>query len=510
MKLNILILEDEYFIRKSLVQKVSRSGLAIKSIVDVETTEEATAVITTSVINILLCDIHLGTNNGLDFIEIIKNSQPNCKVIIISGHEDFKYAMRAIDLDVCSYLLKPVAATELFEALQKAQKALVESNNLEKKDYSWQQKNIETDMRIAFESKDLKAALSFFQDYQPNLRFGCIYLYLPNLSKDLLTTTISRFILMLQPYQVQQDFIFFEMRTHEYCCAFLYSSDIKQSAEFSNYLQQCWRKLQLNNPQLIGCCAGISNYCTNLFEAYNQANRAMRHHIFFTQNPIIYFDKIEPRTLYQLPDEDKILFEYAVKSRRYSVFCEFLDGFYETTLKKEMRYSYFQLIYHHFMQHILFQMKVTDPSIQLVKEAYLFDSVNDAMEYLKKLYRSCVGQNKDEDKYSSEQLVYSLKELIDQDYAMDISLERFCFTHKVNPSFLSQQFKHLVKTSFQDYLIQVRISNAKLLLAQHRYKIKDIAEMCGFANQHYFSTLFKKRTGLSPKEFYASNKNNNI
>lgn len=52
-----------------------------------------------------------------------------------------------------------------------------------------------------------------------------------------------------------------------------------------------------------------------------------------------------------------------------------------------------------------------------------------------------------------------------------------------------------------EYIIGCRIKNAKLLLTNTNLYIKEIAERCGFSDEHYFSNIFKAKTGYSPKEY---------
>ncbi len=51
------------------------------------------------------------------------------------------------------------------------------------------------------------------------------------------------------------------------------------------------------------------------------------------------------------------------------------------------------------------------------------------------------------------------------------------------------------------YITQLRVEKAKELLITNRYKVSEIAEMCGFENVYYFSNVFKKQVGVSPKTY---------
>lgn len=68
-------------------------------------------------------------------------------------------------------------------------------------------------------------------------------------------------------------------------------------------------------------------------------------------------------------------------------------------------------------------------------------------------------------------------------------------------SYFSKIFhKHTGKT-VQEYLLEVRLQQAKLLLAQTTYSVKEISSFIGFSDECYFSRAFKRVTGVSPSTF---------
>lgn len=71
----------------------------------------------------------------------------------------------------------------------------------------------------------------------------------------------------------------------------------------------------------------------------------------------------------------------------------------------------------------------------------------------------------------------------------------------LHPSYFSSMFKHSTGSSFKEYLNMVRIEESKRLLTNTDFSIIDIAIAVGFEDQSYFSKVFKKYTGLTPKQF---------
>lgn len=90
---------------------------------------------------------------------------------------------------------------------------------------------------------------------------------------------------------------------------------------------------------------------------------------------------------------------------------------------------------------------------------------------------------------------------IDAHYQEDLSLKAVAEQVYLSPSYFSHMFKKITGESFSDYLNQVRISQAKQLLAADLYKMYQVAEMVGYKDYKYFSSVFKKITGISPTDY---------
>ena len=71
----------------------------------------------------------------------------------------------------------------------------------------------------------------------------------------------------------------------------------------------------------------------------------------------------------------------------------------------------------------------------------------------------------------------------------------------VSEGHLSREFKKGTGKSFSDYLIDLRLCEAKRLLRCSQMTIFEIAQRVGFSSQHYFSTQFKRKTGLAPSAY---------
>jgi two-component system response regulator YesN len=79
----------------------------------------------------------------------------------------------------------------------------------------------------------------------------------------------------------------------------------------------------------------------------------------------------------------------------------------------------------------------------------------------------------------------------------------------VSPSYFSSIFSQEKGITFIEFLTNVRIEKAKELLRSTTLRSSEISQAVGYKDSHYFSYLFKKETGLTPREYRTGKEENN-
>lgn len=101
-------------------------------------------------------------------------------------------------------------------------------------------------------------------------------------------------------------------------------------------------------------------------------------------------------------------------------------------------------------------------------------------------------------------LVQKAMVMIDGDLSAQLSLSLLAKELNVNSSYLSSLFKKETGSTLTDYISHRRIRHARHLLENTRLQIQTVAQLCGFEDVHYFSKIFKKQAGQTPKQYRQS------
>lgn len=102
------------------------------------------------------------------------------------------------------------------------------------------------------------------------------------------------------------------------------------------------------------------------------------------------------------------------------------------------------------------------------------------------------------------QIIKKALNYINQNYTDNLTLESVANFIHLNPSYFSTIFKREVGMSFSDYLNKIRIEASKRLLGTTGISILEVALSAGFEDQSYYSKVFKKIVGITPKKFRDS------
>lgn len=116
-----------------------------------------------------------------------------------------------------------------------------------------------------------------------------------------------------------------------------------------------------------------------------------------------------------------------------------------------------------------------------------FDSISETMERKRNL--------------KHQEILEQILNIVENDYASDLSLDIIAERLNMSPSYLGRLFSKLSSKSIVDYINEIRIRNAKEMLAKSNKAVNDICSSTGFTNIQHFYRVFKRFTGVTPSEY---------
>ena len=115
----------------------------------------------------------------------------------------------------------------------------------------------------------------------------------------------------------------------------------------------------------------------------------------------------------------------------------------------------------------------------------------------------CQKIQNEKQKYKSG-LIIKIKQYIEANIDKKLSLNKTADIFGISTNYLGQQFIKYADCPFNEYVNRAKIEEAKKLLRQNELKVYEIADRLGFESSFYFSKVFKKQCGVSPKEWVDS------
>lgn len=528
---SVFAVDDEPIVLEGIRSKIDWEGSGFTFAGEATDGEIALSMIHEIKPDILVTDIKMPFMDGLQLAEAIKRTQPWIKIIILSGHDEFDYAKKAISIGIEDYLLKPFTPDELLTSLNKTA-AQIDKERKQLSDIS----------RLREELKSNEALIK--KEFLNNLVHGsadtnivmqkCSELGI-NLISRYYKVLISRIESRTGNSQNQQE-----------ACSLLnsYSSAINEAVSFfhhSNLLVCIFKgstqeELDDNSfraAETINHIATKNDDCTvltaigktvehlaQLKVSYEDAKKILQASTSNKENRIISSDDLSVSengidssdALLDLNEGDPLVdkLKYAAKGDIQSIIEESME-----LIKKNP--DQFSVFASYLLVDLIFAVSklveklggnIKELNPEILQRKFIDDAVSDEERFTKTLEQVLVfalefRDSKVTGKYAD--VILKAKRFIEENYAdQNTTLTSVAEAVALSPNHFSTIFSQECKTTFIEYLTNVRMENAKRLIRETDMKGYDIAYECGFSDPHYFSYIFKKNTGLSPREYKLS------
>lgn len=507
--------------------------------------------------DVVLSDIQMPGVDGLKLLEYIQQNWPQCHVIFLSGHEKFSYVYEAIRHPNVSYLLKSEDPDRVVDAVKAAISKI--ENDIKTEDLVRQAKEQIDQAKTLFQSDYL---LSLMRDDALQADADQLKaLGIPLRRDHPLIMMIGRFAGMERESSYAkriEAFNALRLLIGRYLCLQIASSCVLDDRQ-----QYIWLLQPVNQPEdrqyhatytfLSGTLESIQTACEEkiglspdfilsekplpwsaLSGEYNRLSGLKEESILPGEIIISGADEEDaqenPDVFLPLrnAERDARELESLLKKRRAGLTRNLLEAgdsarFFDSVnpllsalARVKSRHSnlavesYFELsmAYLNYINRWRLADKVAfHASLAKLSNLALFDTWQDAADYLKKVGQLLFKIRREEEDTRMNRTIQKVNEFITEHLAEDLSLVRLAEHVYLNPSYLSRLYKHVTGMNLSDFIESARVQRARALLQQSQLKVLDVALQVGYDSATSFSRFFKKAIGLSPQEYRDQVKN---
>ncbi|MHC5269126.1 response regulator [Enterococcus sp. LJL98] len=493
----VLLVDDEEFVLQGLQRFVEWEKHHFEVIAGVTSVARALIVLEEQSIDLIITDIQIPVQNGLDLLEVLTVEYPQVKTMILSSHSDFSYAQTAMRLGALDYLTKPVHFPAIHERLAKI------GQQLEEEQAAIQRKNsqILTPLMI----------MNYINGYDSNYPLlNGQTAYLLHLSSEF-SLEIEQLKKEVATLIVQQ--AIFVPYTQKECFLLLISAEI--TLNWQEFIQHASLFCQ-QNQLFVGISKKLSDG-KSLKKASIQARKAANYQKIRHNYQPLFYQQIEELFVEANTNQEQWIQQFIESFVTNSSLDSIVQQLQHFMADISQSHSFTLDLCHQFGTNLLLELqmlrhrlfpameqthhKFSQFLFQIYQETDFFRIESLLLKFIEELFNEL--RQAQSQKMEGE-LITQIKNYLAIHFMENISLQILSEHFFVTTVYLSRLFKQKTGQNFIDYLTQLRLEHAKKLLRQSNLKIYQIAEQVGYDNSRYFTRLFKETVGVTPTEFRKS------
>ena len=462
MELNILLVDDEYFVLKGMEIMLGEQTEFPVKIMTAMDAVDAFDRLSSFRPDVIIADVNMPEIDGLSMLERLSPDSA-CKYIIVSGYEDQEYLKRALRLHVADYLTKEIfeeKKNRLFHTWMKLRMLLFSGGS---------------DSRTAFSSGELEQFFPF-----PHL-FLCAAALDPQQAEQL-KGRLSGYFESVHLFSQNSMAVFL----------FNYSASIR----ITDILSILAGLL----PSSFGFSAFTENSVTEM------ADRLFLHYQEALCRSVLAVLPVSEDTRDEIcglivrrtlqPAISVIRFDLAVS--------DYINGIYENGFTPQEKIGLLVFTEALATYLLIAGIRLPDGTVLQLYQTQL-PSVRDKHSlsgFLERTLNFWYDSFTPTEQADCSARIVAARQYIDLHYMEDLSLEQVAEAVSANPSYLSYIFRKETGITFLQYLTNVRLQAAcRLLTEQPGLSLEDVASRVGYHSASYFHKIFRSRFGVSPRQW---------
>ncbi|MFX3634408.1 MAG: response regulator [Candidatus Pristimantibacillus sp.] len=512
----VLLVDDEMFVRKGLMNLIDWHSLGYEICGEASNGEEALDSIEQLQPDLVIADIRMPVLDGLALIHQVTSQMENPPLfVIVSGYHDFKYAQQALRYGVHDYILKPIDEMELESTIRKLASAL----DLKKLASLTGEKLVtesivETLLHGHYSDEDERALAAALQMEETGK-----FVYLLAEIQDGYSGmgeqqqwTVKDISAALQDVMDQMNchIPVYEQKKSLFGLL-LNLNRLAPEGDKENLYQSLHNALseKIKMPLMLYAGDPVERL-RNARESSRSANEALSYKYAEDGATIICAQQVHGTSLYFF-DIDAELYTRLIEkleendSDSYRIIVDRLfdefktKRFAPTAVANAITRCAIGVI------NVIREMEGDEKELQLLPGMMEWNNRHSRLQDLKVSFITFIEEASVYiAKLRGEQAkggIERIRKYIEANYSANISLKSISGKFYMNSVYLGQLFRKTYGVYFNDFLLNIRIGEAKKLLRQTDLRMYEIAEKVGFQNADYFATQFEKLEKVTPTDY---------
>jgi len=538
--INVLIVDDEETIREGIRRNIDWENYDIRICDAVDSGFKALNIIDRNPPDIVITDIRMGEIDGLELLHIINEKYPTIKVILISAYNDFQYAQKAIELNAFYYLLKPIDSQKLLTKVLEAKSALEKQCESIKMDIDLNKKlenyipiliDIFFTQLITGKITDIQAIKDRASFLSINLDSSQYNVLILELDDGFYNKSVSEYDKNLFKLATMNDSEK-EFTNKGYSCyTFNLGDNIGILVNGNNIIIEevlniCLQIKTWTNSSLgllLTVAVGKVHYgISEIVLSYTEALDAFEYKFLLGKNEIIDIEKVYKNHIKSIHSNNleelinnalnKLVTALKINNEHtITMLIDELSLIVEQAISENFKQTdRILFILSFFLVKSLLALDINMENLN-IEDSNLYNqlkSLNSIIDlnpfinnYFSTIRKELEHKQNNHNSFLVKKAIASIHNSIHNTIHKDLSLTEIAKSVYINPNYLSKIFKQDTGKSFIEYVIEIKMTEAKRLLTTSHYKIYEIADLLQYKDVNHFTKVFKKVYGVSPKDY---------
>lgn len=495
MTLKMLIVDDEPLICQGLATTIPWQEMGIEIAGSAINGKQAMEIIKRESVDIVITDVNMPEMDGIELSRAIVEHFPDVSIIMISGYDEFDYALQALRIGVKDYLLKPVDIDNLIKLV-----CNVKEDIEEKRIYEQEKEETILTNYLSQQLFFLPDAINLPEQIKNDMYvFRILLVEKRNYDK---TNQSTRLYEELKPIMEQSEILSICIDMHEnQSILFLYDQEGIPADKLEGLSSAI---IEAFHHEVYLAMSSDYNDLRQLATVYQELNKRLSYYRGTEKQIILESEQLPSVREYKL-DRQRVrdlmntIFQQnkeEVEKLVNNLFTDFQQCSLPLHKIKSQCLLLLKSIKENGQSSIPEEMDFTlnEETDLLIFNSHctlrnlLLDDLNSIMDHL--------GRTTD-----SHWIIQQAKRYIEKNYQKDIKAVTIAEAHYITPNYFSMLFKQETGCNYSEYLNTVRINKAKELLSETSNKVFEIAEYVGYREYKYFVQVFKNFTGTTPTQF---------